>query len=128
MRLPFDPVPFLDQVPRPVAQVRVASAPYVVPALIDSGAVGNRFSDAIAIDAGLDLSLGSTTHVTIGGQQYFGHVLEVPLALGTYEWVAPVTFLEGWNHSHHVLGLVGFFDRFDVRIKGSSRQVHVLRH
>lgn len=128
MKLTFDPVPFLDQVPRPVAQIRVAGAPYVVPALIDSGAVGNRFSEAIAVDAGLDVSLGSTTHVTIGGQQHFGHVLEVQLVLGLYEWVAPVAFLEGWTHPYHVLGLVGFFDRFDVRIKGSSRQVHILRH
>ncbi len=67
-----------------------------------------RFSEAIAIDAGLDVTLGATTHVTIGGRQHFGHVLEVQLMLGLYEWAPPVASLEGWTHPYHVIGLVGF--------------------
>ena len=107
--------------------IRLAGLPVAVPALVDSGALGNRFGAEVGRAAGLDLSLGPTATVQIGGRRMIGNRLTVGLQLGDHAWTADVLFMEDWTVSYQVLGLRGFFDQFDVRIRASAQRMTILR-
>ncbi|MDB4986787.1 MAG: hypothetical protein JWN04_1965 [Myxococcaceae bacterium] len=126
MKYPFDPALSGNLTPRPFVPVRLEGLEFAVPALVDSGAVGNRFDATIGELAGLDLSLGCAEHVKIGGAMMFGHALDVSLTLGKHSWTAEICFLEGWQVGYQVLGLYGFFDHFNVRFRAASRELLVL--
>lgn len=120
MRFDFGALPG-QQASRPVVPVSFPALPGLrVLALLDTGAMGNRFDAELAEEMGLDPSAGSVRRLVLGGSQHMAHVLDVELTVGRWTWTAPVAFAQGWAHRHGVLGLEGFFDRFAVRIEASA--------
>lgn len=127
MRFAFAQLPYQGP-PRPVVNVAFPGLPGVqVPALVDSGALANRFDAAYADQLGLDLTHARPQTFTIAGRDYFSHVAETVLRVGRWDWLAPVGFVEDWQHGHAVLGLKGFFDEFSVRIEAASSHLMLQR-
>lgn len=127
MRFAFAQLPY-QGTPRPVVNVAFPGLPGVhVPALVDSGALANRFDVAYADQLGLDLTQAEPDRFTIAGREYFSHVCTIRLKVGRWDWFAPVGFVESWQHAHGVLGLRGFFDEFSARIEAASSHLVLQR-
>jgi len=102
---------------RPTVSIAFPDSPGVTTvALVDSGAMANRFHPQWAEHLGIDLSTGPVERVTIANGTYLANVHHIRLQVGQWTWTAPVAFPQNWNHPHEVLGLRGFFDEFAVRI------------
>lgn len=121
MKFPFGPLPQGSSTLRPLVLVRFEGLDGVeVPALLDSGAVRNRFSAQYAEQLGLDISQGAVEPFKIAGQSHLAHLLTVPLLVGRWRLQTLVGFVQDWPHGHGVLGLQGFFDHFSVRIEAAA--------
>lgn len=70
--------------------------------------------------AGIDLADAPRTTVGVGGALVAARMAEVALEVSDgsakHEWMAPVWFCEPWRPAFGLLGLTGFFDRFEVTI------------
>jgi hypothetical protein len=116
VRFEFSRLPGKIAERQPVVPVRFPGLAGVeVPALVDSGAIANRFDAQYGEQLGLDLSTGRVEAFDVAAARYMSHVLPVQLTVGRWTWEAPVAFVENWNHGHGILGLRGFFDQFVVR-------------
>lgn len=98
--------------------------------LIDTGAAGIRLSAELARAGGISLPDATTgSDLVIGGvrSQRFERTqqLTVPLPSGPVTWRPVVAFCDPWPHSFGLLGLRGFFDRFDVLIQGADARFAV---
>lgn len=121
MRFEFGRLPGKIAELQPVVPVRFPDLAGVeVPALIDSGAVANRFHAQYGEQLGLDLSTGRVDPFDVAGGHYVSHVLPVRITVGRWTWEAPIAFVEDWNHGHGILGLRGFFDQFVVRFDAAN--------
>ncbi len=124
MKLPFKqiPDPTAGAVrPRPIIDVVVEGLELAPQAcLLDSGASAVRMGLYVAELIGLDLTDAPHTTIAVGGALVAGRMAEVALELSdgdeSYRWVAPVWFCEPWRPAFGLLGLTGFFDRFNVTI------------
>lgn len=95
--------------------------------LVDSGAAGIRLSAELAAGAGIALPAEPNGPDIIAGatrSQTFHARVSLALALGDElaRWTAPVAFCDPWPHPFGLLGQHGFFDAFDVMIKGRDRR------
>ena len=113
---------------RPIIPLQFADSPRrareIIYGLVDTGAQGNRAPAAWGRSLGLDLSEGKVETFIAGGKRCVGNVHRVRLKVGKCAWEAPVTFSDDWNESFMLLGMVGFFDRFVVKI--DSRDNHTV--
>ena len=107
--------------PLPIVDVVVeglAGAPQAC--LIDSGATAVRFGAHVADLCGVDLADAPITRIAVGGALVTARMAEVHLEVSdgrqSHEWVAPVWFCEPWRPAFGLLGLTGFFDRFEVTV------------
>lgn len=133
MKFPFRaiPEPAGDTVrPRPIIDVVVEGLELAPQAcLLDSGASAVRMGAYVAELIGLDLSGAPRTTVAVGGALVVGHQAEVALEvsdeLSSHRWTAPVWFCDPWRPAFGLLGLTGFWDRFEVTIAAYEEWVEL---
>lgn len=131
MRFDFKrlPGPAPDTVrPRPVIDVVVEGMEIAPQAcLLDSGATAIRFGAHVAELCGVALSDAPRTTIAVGGMLVDAAMAEVGLEIaggeGTYAWSAPVWFCTPWTPAFGLLGLTGFFDRFEVTIAAYEERI-----
>jgi hypothetical protein len=97
--------------------------------LLDSGASGVRMSAEVAELIGADLSDALGTALAVGGTLVEARMAEVALEVSdgrsNHRWEAPVWFCEPWLPAFGLLGLTGFFDRFEVTIAAYEEWVEL---
>lgn len=116
--------------PRPILDVVVEGLELAPQAcLLDSGASAVRMGAHVAELIGLDLSDAPSTRIAVGGALVEGRLAEVALAVSDgadgHRWLAPVWFCEPWRPSFGLLGLTGFFDRFEVTIAAYEERIEL---
>ncbi len=116
--------------PRPIVDVVVEGLEIAPQAcLLDSGATAIRFGAHVAELCGVDLSGAPQTKVAVGGALVTAAAAEVTLRIAddkdAYEWTAPVWFCDPWTPSFGLLGLIGFFDHFDVTIRAYQERIEL---
>lgn len=100
--------------------------------LVDTGAAGVRLSADLGRAAGVALpDRPNRQDVVVGAVRSQVYGVEASLALlldeGAVTWIAEVAFCEPWPHPFGLLGLRGFFDVFDVVIRGRDEVFSVSR-
>lgn len=97
--------------------------------LLDSGATAIRFAADLADVCGIDLTDAPTEKLAVGGTLVVARQAEVSLRIAdaddAYEWTAPVWFCEPWTAAFGLLGLTGFFDRFEVTIASYEERIEL---
>lgn len=83
--------------------------------LADSGSNRTYLDSRLAPLLGVEFDESSRGRVGLGGGNHDARQAEVTLVLGQHSWESSVYFVDGWNHSHMVLGLKDLFDLFVVR-------------
>ena len=123
MRYRFQPLPN-DRRPYPVIPFSFERLPRIrLFGLVDSGARTTRIDGEWADELGIDLSDVEATPFSVAGDNLFARKAAVTLMLDRYRLETEVTFVDGWRHSHQLLGLDGFFDRFIVRIDAADGEL-----
>lgn len=102
----------------PVVVEGDAAAPYV--GLLDTGAVQNRFGRWVAQACGIDLTGALDEILGVGGFTTVARTVPVRLAVGDFEWEAPVSFCDPWPLDFQLLGQEGFFRWFKVTIRAAE--------
>lgn len=131
MRFDFKPIPGPGPTtirPRPIIDVVVEGMEIAPQAcLLDSGATAIRFGAHVAELCGVALSDAPKTKIAVGGTLVDAEMAEVGLQIadreGAYAWAAPVWFCSPWTPSFGLLGLTGFFDRFEVTIAAYEERI-----
>jgi hypothetical protein len=116
--------------PRPIVDVVVEGLDIAPQAcLLDSGATAVRFGIDVAEVCGVDLRAAPTTRLAVGGARVSARMAEVSLQIAdareSYGWSAPVWFCEPWTAAFGLLGLTGFFDRFEVTIASYEERIEL---
>jgi hypothetical protein len=125
LQLPFDP----KYLVRPVVPFSFRALPGTkLLGLVDSGSAVTRIDDDWAQQLGIDLSQAEVGEFKIAGHHYVEKRTTVELRVGPHQWEAEVAFVEGWRHSHQILGIKGFFDRFIVRVDGLDEHTRLIRN
>jgi hypothetical protein len=94
--------------------------------LVDSGAVYNKFHSDFAVAAGISLKEPDSTHqFSSGGRLYSGVVVRVGLKVASFEWDAPVCFIDDWDQDFQILGHEGFFRWFKVCFHAADEQLSI---
>lgn len=112
---------------RPLINVELdglAEAPLAC--LVDSGAIYNKFHSAFAEAAGISLlAPDEVCHFVAGGRSYRGPVVRVGLKIASFEWEAPVCFVDDWEQDFQILGHEGFFRWFRVCFYAADEQISI---
>jgi hypothetical protein len=116
--------------PRPIIDVVVEGLELAPQAcLLDSGATAVRMGSHLAELVGLDLTRAPQTRIAVGGALVTGFLAEVALEVSAenanHQWTAPVWFCEPWRPAFGLLGLTGFFDRFEVIVAAYEEWVEL---
>lgn len=126
MRFPFSALGGTG-VRRPVIDVQFGGHRAKIVCLVDSGALGIRADMEVADALGIDASIGVTGKFSIGGFHRMGWTVpDVEIKVNRVRWLAPVTFIENFNEMP-VLGLLGFFDHFDVTVAATRGETRLVR-
>lgn len=127
MKLDYLRLPSLTQsVPRPVINVQLAELPEApLACLVDSGAIHNRFPKEWAELAGISLDDSDFPAESFwaAGTKYTGALVRVQLKVASFEWEAPVCFVEDWQQDFGLLGHEGFFRWFRVCFHAADEQI-----
>lgn len=83
-------------------------------ALVDTGALHNRFGRWTAEVLGLDLNEGEPSRLAVGVVVVEAVTVPVQLEVGEWTWSAPVSFCEPWPFGFLLLGQEGFLRFFRV--------------
>lgn len=122
-RLPGVPGP-----PRPLLDVHLGSVTGMPQTcLLDTGAAGVRLSAALAIAAGVRVGFAPNAgDVVVGGVRSQVHRARQRLVVvqggEVLAWETDVSFCHPWPHPFGLLGLAGFFDRFDVLLRARDER------
>jgi hypothetical protein len=119
--LPADGQPFL----RPVVDVGIAGHELQLGALVDTGALHNRFARWTAEFLGLDLDEGEHSRFAVGGVVVEAVTVPVQIALGEWTWSAPVSFCEPWPFGFQLLGQEGFLRFFRVLFVAAEHRLEL---
>ena len=133
-RLPQKPspgFPDLTEIWWPLVEVALARGGrgVRVKALVDTGAAFCFFPTQYADVLGLDWRTApQVPYCGVGGTEFTGHVLEISLHLvaAKYTWPTKVVFSPTMNSLPlPLLGHIGFFEHFEVRLKSTQREFRV---
>jgi Aspartyl protease len=94
-------------------------------ALVDTGALYNRFGAWVADSLNIDLDGVPVAHIGLGGHTIAARTVIVSLTIGGYTWEAPVSFCDPWPFAFHLLGQEGFLRWFTVMINAADRTVDI---
>lgn len=93
--------------------------------LLDTGSLHNRFAGWFARRHGIDLDGAAEDVIRLGGFTSVARTTPVRLAIGDFEWEAPVSFCDPWPLDFHLLGQEGFFRWFRVEIRAAQLTIDV---
>lgn len=119
-----------SDVPRPTVSIN-ADGPLVrlnLLALVDTGALVNRFGRWIADEIGLDLSGLPVERIGLGGYALESVTTTVALTVGDFTWEAPVGFCDPWPFAYQVVGQEGFFRWFIVTVDAAEQTLTIEPH
>lgn len=107
--------------PRPVVDVWLEGyAVGPLACLVDTGALGTRFSREVAETAGIQPDDSQAEPFVVGGTRVSGAPARVTLRIEGggkhHSWDAPVWFCDPWPFGFQLLGLDGFLRHFRVTI------------
>ncbi len=116
------------QINRPIIPILLKSknAFIIYRALIDSGADHCIFSKDLA-DL-LEIKLSSKNKVMfrgVSGENINGFLNEIDIRVGNVTYQAKVIFAEISDFGHGILGQIGFFDHFDVKLSYQKQMIEV---
>lgn len=100
--------------------------------LVDTGAAGVRLSADLGRAAGVVLpDRPNRQDLVVGAVRSQVYAVETSLAVrlpeGPATWSAEVAFCDPWPHPFGLLGLRGFFDAFDVVVRGREEVFSIVR-
>lgn len=123
----FDFMPLLNEkTPRPMVPFAFSAIPREkLYGLVDSGSNSTWIADQWAESLDISLDELPVRELVIGNGRYRARDVDVSLIIPAYKYtyMATVSFISDWNHSHQILGLKGFFDRFIVRVDSNKANV-----
>ena len=94
-------------------------------ALVDTGALFNRFGRWVADEVGIDLEGLAVERIGVGGFAVESVTTTVTLTVGGFSWEAPVGFCDPWPFAFHIVGQEGFLRWFTVTIDASDQTLTV---
>ena len=111
--------------------VRVENLPYLVDAIIDTGAAVSSFDRALLPDLGIsDITTGTEIELRAANNSAgvgYLHSLQVEV-LGR-QLTIPVAFSSDWPEgTRNLLGMRGFFELMAVAVEHRSRRMHYSFH
>ena len=128
MRFAFESLPGSPvDTPRPAITL-AADGPFGranLLALVDTGALFNRFGRWIADEIGIDLAGLPVERIGLGGFSLESVTATVRLTVGDFSWEAPVGFCDPWPFAFHIVGQEGFFRWFTVTIDAADETLTV---
>ena len=112
---------------RPIIQIIVKTETNFViyPVLIDSGADYCIFSTELAVDLGIKLQEKKVKFKGVGKDQIIGRWGEVELRFSEYSYRSKALFAEISDFGHGILGQLGFFDHFDVKLSYKKQTIEI---
>lgn len=97
-----------------------------VQSLIDSGADWCIFHGEIAKELGIDLKSGKQQHFFgVGGGKQFAYFHTVQMEIGGHKFSCYCAFSEDLKTPYSLLGQVGFFDKFQVRLDFTKEEIEL---
>lgn len=129
MRLPFKELPSSGEpFLRPMVDIGLEGHDLRLGALIDTGALHNRFAGWTAETLGLDLNEAEASRFAVGGLVTTALTVPVQLDLGEWTWLAPVSFCDPWPFRFQLLGQDGFLRFFRVLLIASEHRMELEFH
>ena len=131
LKFPSEPSPaFPDRksCSRPVIPVALihGSNSLRVQSLIDSGADWCIFHSEIAKELGIDLKAGKQQHFFgVGGSKQFAYFHTIQMEVGGWKFPCYCAFAEDLKTPYGLLGQVGFFDKFQVRLDFEKEEIEL---
>jgi hypothetical protein len=128
MRFEFESLPGSPiDIPRPTIPVTIhgPGERANLVALVDTGALVNRFGLWVADHIGVDLDGVREEFVGLGGHTMSARSVLVLLTVGGFSWEAPVSFCDPWPFAFQLLGQEGFFRWFTVTIDAADRSLQM---
>lgn len=112
---------------RPIIEVIVKSGDKfaIYPVLIDSGADYCIFDEELARSFGIKLSNQVVKFRGIGKDQVTGRWGRIEIRIANFAYNTKVLFSQMNQFSHGVLGQLGFFDYFDVKLSYQKQIIEV---
>jgi predicted aspartyl protease len=122
MRFPFKSLPRLPG-DRPVVEFAFEKfAGQKLIGLVDTGSWNTRVDEHWADELGIDLTGVDYDRFEIAGRSYASRAVLMRLVVGKASFNCDVNFTAGWNYTHQILGMKGFFDTFVVRIDATDKR------
>lgn len=112
---------------RPIIEiiVRTESNFAIYPVLIDSGADYCIFSNQLAKSLRIKLSKIKIKFKGVGKNQIIGRWGKVEIRLGDKSYNTKVIFADISDFGHGILGQLGFFEHFDIKLSHSKQIIEV---
>lgn len=112
---------------RPIIQVIVRSKNYfaIYPVLIDSGADYCIFSFELAEKLEITLLKTKVEFKGVGKDKIIGRFGEVEIKINHVSYSTKVLFAEISKFGHGILGQIGFFDHFDIKLSHSKQIIEI---
>ena len=125
MRFEFASLPGSpSDIPRPTVEVALDSPTdrLNLLALVDTGALYNRFGSWVADSLDIDLDGVPLEQIGLGGHTTVARTVITNLTIGEYTWEAPVSFCDPWPFAFQLLGQEGFLRWFTITINAADRR------
>lgn len=112
---------------RPVIEIIVKSKSKfaIYPVLIDSGADYCIFSTELAESLEIKLQKKKVSFMGIGKDKVVGFWGQVEIRLGDKSYETKAIFAEIIKFGHGILGQLGFFDHFDVKLSHQKQIIEI---
>lgn len=112
---------------RPIIDIIVKSKDKfaIYPILIDSGADYCIFHLELAQSFGIKLSTTTVKFYGVSKKKVIGRWGEVELKIDGYTYKTMVLFAKMTHFDHGILGQLGFFDHFDVKISYHKQTIEI---
>ncbi len=125
MTFPYQEI--TSKIRRPLIYITVRSTTHfaIYPALIDSGADYCIFSLELAQDLNITLSKTKISFKGVGKEKIMGRWGNIELKIGDTRYQTKVLFAEISKFGHGILGQLGFFNHFDVKLSHSKQIIEI---
>jgi len=107
--------------------VRLANLPYLVDAILDTGAAVSSFDRALLPDLGItDVRSGKDIHVTAANNERgVAYVHTVRVEVLGHVLMIPIAFCPDWPEgTRNLLGMRGFFEQALIAFEHQQRKIH----
>lgn len=118
---------FNTSIRRPIIEIIIKSENNfaIYPVLIDSGADYCIFNIELANALGIKLTKKHTSFRGFGKDKIKGFWGEVEIVINKYRYKTKAIFAETSQFGHGILGQIGFFDHFDVKLSHQKQTIEI---